>query len=266
VPRSNAVLLKVEGLEKRFGGIVALADYDIEIRPGELVGLIGPNGAGKTTVFNLLSGVLKPTDGRIFYDGQDITRLRPDQNAAMGIARTFQNIRLFNELSVIDNVKVAFHMRIGSGFWKTLFHTSGYRYSEDEMERKSREFLELLDLKAVKDEPVKNLPYGVQRRVEIARAMATLPKLLLLDEPAAGLNLNETDDLIKTIRTIHDKYGLTIFLVEHDMKFIMTICQRIQVIDQGRMLTMGSPEDIRNNPQVIEAYLGKSNGGQCAQD
>ena len=266
MPRSKAVLLKVEGLEKRFGGIVALADYDVEIRAGELVGLIGPNGAGKTTVFNLLSGVLKPTDGRIFYDGQDITRLRPDQNAAMGIARTFQNIRLFNELSVIDNVKVAFHMRIGSGFWKTLFHTSGYRYSEDEMERKSREFLELLDLKAVKDEPVKNLPYGVQRRVEIARAMATLPKLLLLDEPAAGLNLNETDDLIKTIRTIHDKYGLTIFLVEHDMKFVMTICQRIQVIDQGRMLTMGSPEDIRNNPQVIEAYLGKSNGGQCAQD
>jgi branched-chain amino acid transport system ATP-binding protein len=157
-------------------------------------------------------------------------------------------------------------MRIGSGFWKTLFHTSGYRYSEDEMEKKSREFLELLDLKAVKDEPVKNLPYGVQRRVEIARAMATLPKLLLLDEPAAGLNLNETDDLIKTIRTIHDKYGLTIFLVEHDMKFVMTICQRIQVIDQGRMLTMGSPEDIRNNQQVIEAYLGKSNGGQCAQD
>lgn len=266
MPRSNAVLLKVEGLEKRFGGIVALADYDVEIRPGELVGLIGPNGAGKTTVFNLLSGVLKPTDGRIFYDGQDITRLRPDQNAALGIARTFQSIRLFNELSVIDNVKVAFHMRIGSGFWKTLFHTSGYRYSEDEMERKSREFLELLDLKAVKGEPVKNLPYGVQRRVEIARAMATLPKLLLLDEPAAGLNLNETDDLIKTIRTIHDKYGLTIFLVEHDMKFVMTICQRIQVIDQGRMLTMGSPEDIRNNPQVIEAYLGKSNGGQCAQD
>lgn len=266
MPRSNAVLLKVEGLEKRFGGIVALADYDVEIRPGELVGLIGPNGAGKTTVFNLLSGVLKPTDGRIFYDGQDITRLRPDQNAAMGIARTFQNIRLFNELSVIDNVKVAFHMRIGSGFWKTLFHTPGYRSAEYEMERKSREFLELLDLQAIKDEPVKNLPYGVQRRVEIARAMATLPKLLLLDEPAAGLNLNETDDLIKTIRTIHDKYGLTIFLVEHDMKFVMTICQRIQVIDQGRMLTMGSPEDIRNNPQVIEAYLGKSNGGQCAQD
>ena len=266
MPRSNAVLLKVEGLEKRFGGIVALADYDVEIRPGELVGLIGPNGAGKTTVFNLLSGVLKPTDGRIFYDGQDITRLRPDQNAAMGIARTFQNIRLFNELSVIDNVKVAFHMRIGSGFWKTLFHTPGYRSAEDEMEQKSREFLELLDLQAIKDEPVKNLPYGVQRRVEIARAMATLPKLLLLDEPAAGLNLNETDDLIKTIRTIHDKYGLTIFLVEHDMKFVMTICQRIQVIDQGRMLTMGSPEDIRNNPQVIEAYLGKSNGGQRAQD
>ena len=266
MPGSNAVLLKVEGLEKRFGGIVALTDYHVEIRPAELVGLIGPNGAGKTTVFNLLSGVLKPTHGRIFCDGQDITRLRPDQNAVMGIARTFQNIRLFNELSVIDNVKVAFHMHIGSGFWKTLFHTSGYRYSEDEMERKSREFLELLDLTAVKDEPAKNLPYGIQRKVEIARAMATLPKLLLLDEPAAGLNLNETEALIKIIRTIHKKYGLTIFLVEHDMKLVMAICQRIQVIDQGRMLAMGSPEDIRNNPRVIEAYLGKSKGGQRAKD
>ena len=258
------ILLDVQKLEKRFGGIVALTDYHVEIRPGELVGLIGPNGAGKTTVFNLLSGVLKPTEGRIFYDGQDITHLRPDQKAIMGIARTFQNIRLFNELSVIDNVKVAFHMRIGRGFWKTLFHTTGYRSAENEMERKSLEFLDLLDLKAEKDEPVKNLPYGTQRRVEIARAMASMPKLLLLDEPAAGLNLNETEDLIETIRTIHGTYGLTIFLVEHDMKVVMSICQRIQVIDQGRMLTMGSPEDIRNNRQVIEAYLGKSNGGQRA--
>jgi branched-chain amino acid transport system ATP-binding protein len=263
---SNSVLLKVEGLEKRFGGIIALADYDVEIRPGELVGLIGPNGAGKTTVFNLLSGVLKPNQGRIFFNGRDITRLRPDQNAALGIARTFQNIRIFKELSVIDNVKVAFHIRMGRGFWKTLMHTSDYRYSENEMEQKSHEILELFDLEALKAQPAKNLPYGIQRRVEIARAMASMPKLLLLDEPSAGLNTAETDELVKTLRKIHDTYGLTIFIVEHDMKLIMTICQRIQVIDRGHMLSMGTPEDVRHDQRVIEAYLGKSgNGAQYAQ-
>lgn len=263
---ASTTLLDVHGLEKRFGGIVALSDYHIEIQPGELVGLIGPNGAGKTTVFNLLSGVLKPTNGRISYFGRDITRLRPDQKAAVGIARTFQNIRLFSDLSVIDNVKVAFHMRMGSELWKTLLHTSGYRNAENEMERKSCEFLDLLDLNAEKNEPVKNLPYGIQRRVEIARAMASLPKLLLLDEPAAGLNMNETEDLIRTIRTIHDKFDLTIFLVEHDMKLVMAICERIQVIDRGCMLANGTPEEIRNNQQVIEAYLGKSSGGGRAEN
>jgi len=251
-------LLRVEGLEKRFGGIVALADYSVEIRTGELMGLIGPNGAGKTTVFNLLSGIFKPTRGRILFDGQDITRQRPDQNAALGIARTFQNIRLFNELSVIDNVKVAFHMRKGRGFWKTLLHTSDFRHSEIEMERRSYEFLELFDLIAIRDIPVKNLPYGTQRRVEIARAMATLPKLLMLDEPSAGLNLSETDDLMKILRIIHTEYGLTILLVEHDMKLIMTICQRIQVIDRGRQLTVGTPDDVRRDQRVIDAYLGQS--------
>ncbi|MBW2432837.1 MAG: ABC transporter ATP-binding protein [Deltaproteobacteria bacterium] len=258
---SNSALLKVEGLEKRFGGILALADYNIEIYPGEFVGLIGPNGAGKTTVFNLLSGVLKPTRGRIFFNGKDNTRLRPDQNAAMGIARTFQNIRLFNELSVIDNVKVAFHLRLGSGFWKTLLHAPDYRHSEDEIERRSVEFLELFDLKAMRDTAVKNLPYGSQRRVEIARAMATQPRLLLLDEPSAGLNPSETDDLMKILRTLHNMYGLTIFLIEHDMKLIMAICERIQVIERGRMLAMGSPDDVRSDQRVIDAYLGKSNAG-----
>jgi branched-chain amino acid transport system ATP-binding protein len=263
---SSSPILKVEGLEKRFGGIIALTDYDVEIRSGELVGLIGPNGAGKTTVFNLLSGVLKPSKGHIFFNGQDITHLRPDQSAAIGIARTFQNIRLFKELSVIDNVKVAFHMRMGHGFFKTLVHTSDYRHSEKEIQRKSQEILELFDLKALTDQPAKYLPYGIQRRVEVARAIATKPKLLLLDEPSAGLNPSETDELVGTLRNIHASYGLTIFIVEHDMKLIMTICQRIQVIDRGHMLTIGTPEDVCHDQRVIEAYLGKSgNGGQCAQ-
>jgi branched-chain amino acid transport system ATP-binding protein len=264
---ANSALLKVEGLEKRFGGITALTDYNVEIRRGELVGLIGPNGAGKTTVFNLLSGVLNPTGGRIYFNNKDITRLRPDQNTALGIARTFQNIRLFKELSVLDNIKVAFHMRLGRGFWETLFHTSTYRRAEIKMQQRSHEIMELFGLTSVRDIPAKNLPYGIQRRVEIARAMATLPKLLLLDEPSAGLNPSETEELVKILQNIHRKYDLTIFLVEHDMKLIMAVCQKIQVIDRGRMLTMGTPDEVRHDRRVIEAYLGKSGrGNRHAQD
>lgn len=263
---SRSVCLKAEGLEKHFGGVIALADYHIEIRHGELIGLIGPNGAGKTTVFNLLSGVLKPTRGRILFQGKDITRLRPDQNANLGIVRTFQNIRLFNALSVKDNIRAALHPRLGCGLWRTVFHTPAYKRAEQVMDEKSREFLELLDLERVQAEPVKNLPYGLQRRVEIARALAADPVLLLLDEPAAGLNPNETKELIQIIRTLHQRYGLTVFLVEHDMRVIMSICARIQVLDMGHTLAEGDPESIRNNPKVIEAYLGKSDAGDHAAD
>lgn len=261
---SPGLLLKTQGLEKRFGGIVALSGYDVEIESGELLGLIGPNGAGKTTVFNLLSGVIKSSKGRIVLEGRDITNMRPDQNAARGISRTFQNIRLFNELTVLENIKVALHMRMGRGFWQTLLHTPGFRSAEAEMDKSAAEFAELLDLKAAEDEPAGNLPYGVQRRVEIARAMATAPKLLLLDEPAAGLNPSETDELAGAIENIHRRYGVTVFLVEHDMKFVMAVCRRIQVIDQGRVLTVGTPEEIRGDRRVVEAYLGKSNGGRRA--
>ncbi|MBT8363158.1 MAG: ABC transporter ATP-binding protein [Deltaproteobacteria bacterium] len=253
-----SVLLRVEDLYKRFGGIVALDGYNVRIRQGELVGLIGPNGAGKTTVFNLLSGVLTPTSGRIFINEQDITRQRPDENTILGIARTFQNIRLFKDLSVIDNIKIAFHMRFGKGFWSTIFHTPAYRQAEKEMELEANEFLDLFDLTSVRERTAKNLPYGIQRRVEIARAMATRPKLLLLDEPSAGLNPSETDELMNTLLKIHQAYDLTIFLVEHDMKLIMAICQKIQVIDRGRMLTFAPPDEVRRDQRVIEAYLGKS--------
>ena len=263
---AESALLHVEGLTKFFGGITALTDYHIKIHPGELVGLIGPNGAGKTTVFNLLSGVLKSTSGRILFNGHDITSLRPDQNAAFGIARTFQNIRLFHELSVSDNVKVAFHLHGGQGFWHTLFHTSAFKHSEKVMTQKVSEFLELFNLRDVQHEPAKNLPYGLQRRVEIARAMATSPRLLLLDEPAAGMNPRESERLIRTIRDIHDKYQLTIFLVEHDMKVVMALCQRIQVINRGTSLLVGTPQEIRNHPEVIEAYLGKPKGRRHASD
>ena len=263
----NSALLKVEGLGKRFGGITALTDYSVEIRRGELVGLIGPNGAGKTTVFNLLSGVLKPTSGHIYFNNKDITRLRPDQSTALGIARTFQNIRLFKELSVLDNIKVAFHMHLGRGFWKTLLHTSAYRQAEIEMRQRSHEMMALFGLVSVKDIAANNLPYGIQRRVEIARAMATSPKLLLLDEPSAGLNPSETEELVKILQDLHRKNDLTIFLVEHDMKLIMAVCQKIQVIDRGCMLTMGAPDDVRHDRRVIEAYLGKSGRGNLnAQD
>ena len=262
----ESALLRVEGLTKFFGGITALKDYNITIHSGELVGLIGPNGAGKTTVFNLLSGVLKSTSGRIFFDGCDITSLRPDQSAASGLARTFQNIRLFHELSVLDNIKVAFHMHAGKGFWHTLFHTPAFKQAEHLMSQKVHEFLELLDLQTVQHELARNLPYGLQRRVEIARAMATSPRLLLLDEPAAGMNPHESEQLIDVIRDIHDRYQLTIFLVEHDMKVVMSLCQRIQVINRGATLIVGSPQEIRNHPEVIEAYLGKPKGRHHAPD
>ncbi len=265
-PAQEDILLEVEDIEKRFGGIVALSGYEIRIKRGELLGLIGPNGAGKTTVFNLLSGVLHPTKGRIVFEGRDITRQRPDQNAHLGIARTFQNIRLFNELSVIDNIQVAFHMRCGTGLWPTLLQLPRFRRAEAEMYRRSLELMELMGISDVEHEPAGNLPYGLQRKVEIVRALASGPKLLLLDEPAAGLNTTETSELVRTIARIHQEYGLTIFLVEHDMNVVMNICERIQVLDGGHVLTVGSPEEVRNDPRVIEAYLGVSKQSRHARD
>jgi branched-chain amino acid transport system ATP-binding protein len=249
-------LLQAQGLDKDFGGIRALHGYGVSIKDGELLGLIGPNGAGKTTVFNLLSGVLKPTSGRILFGGEDVTSFRPDQSARLGIARTFQNIRLFAGLSVKDNIMVAFHMRQGKGFWSTLLGLPSQRRSERDMSDRAIEILSQLDLAGLMNEMAGNLPYGLQRRVEIARALAAGPKLLLLDEPAAGLNPQETQELIEFIRDIHRRLSLAIFLVEHDMSVVMSICERIQVLDQGQVLAEGLPEAIRNDPRVITAYLG----------
>ena len=249
-------LLQVEGLERHFSGLVAVSDYNFTLEEGELVGLIGPNGAGKTTVFNLLSGVLTPSSGEIFINSKNITRSSPAQTAKAGITRTFQNIRLFRDLCVLDNIKVAFHMHYGQGFFNTICHSKKFRRAEKEITQKAMELAELMNLTDFIYEPAKKLPYGDQRRMEIARALATDPKLLLLDEPAAGMNPQETAALMSTIKKIHADHNMTILIIEHDMRLMMNLCQRIQVLNHGSLLAQGTPEEIQNSPEVIEAYLG----------
>ncbi len=251
------VILKTEHLGISFGGLKAVEDFNIEIREGELVGLIGPNGAGKTTVFNLLTGVYAPTTGDITLMGKNINSKNTHQTVAAGIARTFQNIRLFKAMSVLDNVKIAFTKDVKYNMFDALLRTPRFWKTEEDLTEKALECLRIVHLESKAEFAASSLPYGEQRKLEIARALATDMKLLLLDEPAAGMNPTETAELLTCINSIRQKYGIAILLIEHDMSLVMKICERIQVINFGVTIAHGYPDEIANDPVVIEAYLGE---------
>ncbi len=249
-------LLDVKDVSIVFGGLRAVSNLNMYINEGELVGLIGPNGAGKTTAFNMITGVYLPTEGEIHFDGQLVNGHKSYQVTQMGMARTFQNIRLFSELSVLDNVKIAFNMHIKYNLAEAVVRDKLYFHEEKYVTEKAMELLEIFHLEKHADDIAKNLPYGEQRRLEIARALATQPKLLLLDEPAAGMNPQETKELTKMIQWIRDQFKLSVLLIEHDMSLVMGVCERIYVLEYGFCIAQGVPEEIKHNKRVIEAYLG----------
>lgn len=250
-------MLEVTQLGISFGGLRAVDDLSMKIEKGGLVGLIGPNGAGKTTAFNMLTGVYRPTDGGIRLDGQNLIGKKPHEICKLGVARTFQNIRLFSRLSVLDNVKVGLHNEVTYSLAESMLHLGSYRRKERAMDEKALEILKVFDLDGQADTLASNLPYGKQRKLEIARALATDPKLLLLDEPAAGMNPNETGELMETIQLVRERYGVTILLIEHDMKLVTGICEYLYVLNFGKLLAEGTPGEVLSNPEVVTAYLGE---------
>ncbi len=251
--------LKVNNLSRYFGGVKALNGVNMDIKHGEIVGLIGPNGAGKTTLFNLLTGIYTPSEGEIYYKFNketSIKNMKPFDIAKVGVARTFQNIRLFGNMTVGENVKIGIHNNVKYNIFSSLFRTPYYYKEESEADNTVDELLKVFNLLNKKNELAKNLPYGEQRRLEIARALASKPKFILLDEPAAGMNPNETNELTKLIKWIKKKFDITIILIEHDMSLVMSVCNKLYVLDHGEMIASGTPEEIKNNPVVIKAYLG----------
>ncbi len=250
-------LLEINNMTKVFGGLKAISDVTFSLEKGRIVSIIGPNGAGKTTFFNTLTGIYKPDGGTITFNGKSLVGLRPDQIAARGIARTFQNIRLFPDMTVIENILVGMHIHFKQSPIQTLFRLPGFKKEEDEAEKKAARLMQYVGLKRVENELAKNLPYGAQRRLEIARALAAEPLLLLLDEPAAGMNPQETEDIVRLFRNIKADMGMTILLIEHDMRVVMNISEDICVMDYGEKIAEGTPDQIRANTRVIEAYLGR---------
>lgn len=250
-------MLRIEKMTHYFSGLRAVYNYNLQIEPGQVRGLIGPNGAGKTTIFNLITGIYRPTEGSILFEGKNIVGLEPHQIAAMGICRTFQNMRLWRHMTVLEHVKLARYSTIQYGLIGAFFGTPKRYKEEAEIEEQAYHLLSMMGVAKFADQVVTNLPYGAQRRVEVARALATNPKVLLLDEPTAGMNPEEMLDMVSTIRQVHQDLGLAIFLIEHRMKVVMDLCEIIQCLVFGEVIAEGTPEEIRENPRVIDAYLGK---------
>jgi len=254
---SEQPVLRIEGLTHTFGGLKAVSDFSTELHRNEIVGLIGPNGAGKTTVFNLLCGLYRPKEGDLLFEGTQLRGRRPHEITSLGIGRTFQNIRLWNELSVLDNLRIGHSSRLGYGIVDAFFHTRRMRATEAEVTEQAMELLRSFGLERHAEVRPRNLPYGLQRRVEICRALVMRPRLLLLDEPAAGMNPGEINELMELISWVRDTYGVTVWIIEHQMRIIMGICERLQVLNFGETIAEGTPEQIQGDPVVIKAYLGE---------